>query len=264
MSPQGGRSDQDRVSGLDAVHQFIGWGEFTVQAVHPDAGAADAARQGIGNGRRVAVGAGKQQGHRQAGGLLTFPPTAVVVQQTAPTGFNRGTVARRDRADVQFLQTLHQRIHLTGHGCHQAVIEMTAFLVGAAAVGLSPLIGAEMGAEELVAHQQAQRFLEGQQATGPAGGRSWQQQQAALMAQWDRLLLADDPQGWPGRQRRLCGLFSRGGRFALTPQFIDQLGAGVGDHKLQACVSLRQVPQQGDPIGVDVTHHHQQRGIALG
>lgn len=78
-------------------------------------------------------------------------------------------MARRDGADVEFFEPFHQGIHLTGHGGHQAVVEVPAFFFGAAAVAFGPAVRAEVGTEKLVAHQQAQAFLEGQQSSGPAG-----------------------------------------------------------------------------------------------
>ena len=173
-------------------------------------------------------------------------------------------MARRDGADVEFFEPFHQGIHLTGHGGHQAVVEVPAFFFGAAAVAFGPAVRAEVGTEELVAHQQAQAFLEGQQSAGPAGGWGRQQHQAALMAERKRLLLADHPQGRQIGQWRLLARLTGRGRLALAPQLFDQLGAGVGDDQFQAGVGLRQIPQQGNAVGVDVAHHHQQRCVAAG
>ena len=84
------------------------------------------------------------------------------------------------------------------------------------------------------------------------------------MAEGKCLLLADDPQGRQIWQRWLFAPFARRGRLALAPQLLDQLGARVGDDQFQAGIGLRQIPQQGNAVGVDVANHHQQRCVAAG
>ena len=138
-------------------------------------------------------------------------------------------MARRNGADVEFFEPFHQGIHLTGHGGHQAVVEVPAFFFGAAAVAFGPAVRAEVGTEELVAHQQAQAFLERQQSARPAGGWGWQQHQASLMAEGKWLLVADDPQRRQVWQWWLLARLTRRGRLALAPQLLNQLGARVGD-----------------------------------
>ncbi|CAI8352216.1 MAG: Uncharacterised protein [Cyanobium sp. ARS6] len=77
----------------------------------------------------------------------------------------------RDGADAQFLEALNQQVHLAGHRRHQAVVEMATLLFRAASVGFRPGVRAEVGAEELVAHQESQALFESHQSTGPAGRR---------------------------------------------------------------------------------------------
>ena len=64
MAAEGGRADQDRIAAADRRQQLLRWRELAVDALHPHAGAGDPLGEGIGDGGRVAVGAGKQQCHR--------------------------------------------------------------------------------------------------------------------------------------------------------------------------------------------------------
>jgi hypothetical protein len=59
VPPERGGADQNRISFFDGVHQFIGRGELTIEAVHTNAGAVHALGQGIRDRCRVAIGAGE-------------------------------------------------------------------------------------------------------------------------------------------------------------------------------------------------------------
>ena len=153
MAPQGGGADQHGIAAADRLEQLVGRGEFTVDALHPHARAGDAAGDRIGDGGRVAIGAGEQQRHREAGPLLGFAPAAVLEQQTAPALGDGGAMARGDRADRQVIEPVEHRFHLAGHGGHQAVVEVAAVLFVAAAVGFGPVLTTQVGGEELATHQ---------------------------------------------------------------------------------------------------------------
>ncbi|CAI8412944.1 MAG: Uncharacterised protein [Cyanobium sp. ARS6] len=116
-------------------------------------------------------------------------------------------MGRSNRADAQFLQTLNQQVHLAGHRCHQAVVEMATLFFGAASVGFRPGVGAEVSAEELVAHQQPEALFESHQSAWPTGSWCGYQQQAAPVAQFECLLPADHSQRGKIWQR-LCLIFN--------------------------------------------------------
>ena len=115
-----------------------------------------------------------------------------------------------------------------------------------------------MGAEKLVAHQQPQALLKCEQAAWPAGCRCGDQLQAAALGHGQGLLVANHPQRWQIRQRRLLLLFSRRGWLPLRPEFLQQFGASVGGDQLQPWVGLSERAQQSHAVGVDVSHDHQQ------
>ena len=260
MAAEGGRADQQGIAAADRLDQLLGRGELAIEALHPHAGARHATGQGIGDGGGVAVGAGVQERHRQARAVLALAPAAVVGHQAAPAACDRRPMERRDRADRQVVQLVEHHLHLAGHRRHQAVVEPAAVLLGAAAVGLVVGLGADVGREELAAHQQAGALLKRHQRPRPAGGGRGDQAEAETTGQAAADVLLDDIDGGQGRQGgrlRRPGL----GRPALLPQLTHQLGAGIGGHQRQLRPALGQGPQQLHPVGVDHAHHHLEGGI---
>ena len=199
MAPQGGGADQQCIATADRLQQFFGGGELAVDALDPDAGAGDPLGEGVGDGGGVAVGAGEEQGHREAGAFLGFTPAAVVHQQAAPAFGDGRAMAGGDAADGELIEAVEYCFHLAGHRRHQAVIEVPPVLLGAAAVGFRPVLAAEVGREELAAHQQARGLLEGHQGTGPARGWRGEQVDRVAVRALDAVLA---PHHGQGRERR--------------------------------------------------------------
>ena len=158
-------------------------------------------------------------------------------------------------AQVELFDALNHRLHLAGHRCHQAVVEVAAVFFGAAAVGLGEALAAEVGGEELAADQQAACFLEDHQAIGPARGGCRDQAQGVAIGQSAAGFLFDHLNRRQGWDRNLGQLAAGGAGFLLAPELRQQAGAGVGAHQLQLGPAARQLAQQGHPVGVDVADH---------
>ena len=167
-------------------------------------------------------------------------------------------MARCNGADRQTLEPLHHRLHLPCHRGHQAVVEVAAIFLRAAAAGFGPGVAAEVGGEELAAHQQAGALLEGHQAIGPAGCGGGQQGDPVAIGAFDAVLTAHHRDRWQrGQLFSLLGWrAARGGRLALIPQLAQQLGRRVGGDQAQLAPAPGQLMQQGNAVGVDVPHHH--------
>ena len=255
MAAEGGGADQQGVAAADRLQPLLRLGEFAVEALHPHTAAGHPAGEGIGDGGGVAVGAGVEQGHREAGAPLALPPAAIVGQQAAPAVADRRAMEGGDGANRQVVEAIEHHVHLAGHRGHQAVVEPAAVLLGAAAVGFREGLDAEGGGEELAAHQQAGALLEGHQGAGPAGGGGGKEPQAQGARQGAGDLLLDDLDGGQGPRRgRFRG--AGGGGPPRLPQLPHQLGAGVGGHQGQLRPALQHRPQQLHPVGVDHPHHH--------
>ena len=261
MAPQGGGADQHRITTADRLEQRFRWGELAVDALHAHAGAGHPLGQGIGDGGRVAVGAGEQQRHRQLGPLLRCPPAAVVAEQAAPAFADGGAMAGGDGADRQLVHAVEHHLHLPRHRRHQAVVEVAAVLLGAAAVGLRPGGAAEVGGEELAAHQQAGALLKGHQCPRPAGGGGGVEAEPQAMGQGPAALLLHHIDRRQLRQLRRCGVGVGASGPLLAPEVLQQARPGVGGHQHQCRPVGGQAPQQGDPVGVHVAHDHLQGGI---
>ena len=211
MAPEGGGADQQGIAGADRGDQLLAGGELAVEALHPHTAAGHPLGQGIGDGGGVAVGAGVQQRDGEAGAALALPPAAVIGQQAAPAGGDRRTMARRDRADRQCIEPVHHRLHLAGHRRHQTVVVVAAILLSAAEIGLGEGLAAEVGGEELAAHQQSRALLEGHQAAGPAGRGHRNQGEAVTAGQLAAHLLLHHIDRGQGRQGCFASQVRRGG-----------------------------------------------------